>query len=311
MESRKAIDVAVVLPTYRRPEQLASSLDAIASQHPRAARWFLVVVDNDDPPGCESVFRTLAPDLPPRSVYVRSLERGACHARNRGIEVAIAEQVDAVAFIDDDVTPAPDWLENLIRPLVTARCEAVAGAVYLDWRVPRPPWLSETLDGYLAHFSPYEDERLLGVDDVLLTANAAFELNLLQRTGGFDAVLGPHAGVPLVNDDIDLLRRCLDAGARVLYVPDAQVIHELPAARLELKYLLRRVYAQGRSDWLLDRKTLRGQEFRGVPMSWRELRRQLDLRRREGFGHRTVAYKTLCDVARFLGFLREAVRPSA
>lgn len=311
MESRQSIDVAVVLPTYRRPEQLASLLDAIATQRAAEARWFLVVVDNDDPPGSESAFRTRAAGLPPRSVYVRCLERGACHARNRGIEVAINEGVDVVVFIDDDVIPAPDWLENVLRPLLAARCDAVAGAVSLDWQVPRPPWLSETLDGYLAHFSPYDEERALGRDDVLLTANAAFQLELLQRTGGFDPVLGPHGGVPIVNDDIDLLRRCLETGARVLYVPDARVVHELPAARLEPMYLLRRVYAQGRSDWLLDRSTLRQQKLRGASVSWRELGRQLDLRRKEGFRHRMVAYKTLCDVARFLGFVREAVRPSA
>src|SRR5205807_373924 len=89
--------------------------------------------------------------------------------------------------------------------------------------------------------------------DYVLSASAAFRTDLLRRIGGFDPILGPQPGVPMVNDDIDLCRRAMRAGARIRYVPDAVVVHDVPPHRLTRSYLLRRTYAQGRSDWLLDR----------------------------------------------------------
>jgi hypothetical protein len=43
------------------------------------------------------------------------------------------------------------------------------------------------------------------------------------------------------------------AGGTLRYVPNARVVHELPAQRLQRRYLVRRLYGQGRSDWLLNR----------------------------------------------------------
>jgi GT2 family glycosyltransferase len=304
--------VAVVLPTFRRPQQLSSLLGALTQQSLGAGHWYLIVVDNDDPPGAEAVFAAHATQLPLGSRYIRAVDRGACYARNAGIAEATrdssGERPDIIAFIDDDVVPDEGWLPNLIEPIVAKRCEAVAGAVSLDWQTPRPPWLSRSLDGYLAHFLPYPDEQPLGPDDVLLTASAAFRRELLEQTGGFDTALGPRDGTPLVNDDIDLLRRCIDAGARVHYVPRAHVLHELPASRLKPSYLVRRVYAQGRSDWLLERRVYAHQRLHGAGVGVRELRRQLNIRRREGLWRRAVAYRVVCDVARCLGFTREALR---
>ena len=66
---------------------------------------------------------------------------------------------------------------------------------------------------YLADFHPADEEIDLrdlpeGTlnEPYLLTANAAFTAAILHKSGGFDPLLGPRAGVPFVNDDLALCR---------------------------------------------------------------------------------------------------------
>src|SRR5207244_11212039 len=77
-------------------------------------------------------------------------------------------------------------------------------------------------------------------------------------------------GDPMVHDDVLLTRHFVAAGGRVRYAPAAVVVHELPADRLRPAYLLRRAYAQGRSDWRLDDDVLAPRRLHGarVPLEW-------------------------------------------
>ena len=241
--------ITVVLPTFRRPDALTRLLGSLAGQADPGGPWDLVVVDNDDRPGAEVTLEPMRPSLPP-VLLVREPRRGAAHARNAGIAAARGE---IIAFVDDDVVPGPEWLRNLVAPIVAGRCEGTGGRVQLDPTTRLPPWLGEGWTGYLSDYDRGDEERELGTDDYVLTACAAFRTDLVRDVGGFDPVLGPRPNVPMVNDDIDLCRRVRAGGGRIRYVPGARVVHELPAERLTRGYLLRRTYAQGRSDWLLDR----------------------------------------------------------
>ena len=98
----------------------------------------------------------------------------------------------------------------------------------------------------------------------------------------------------------------IEAGDGYTYWLTPVVVHELPAERLRPAYLLRRAYAQGRSDWRLDADVLAPRRLHGarVPLEWgvAELRRRA---RERGQGRATL-FHTLCDVARTAGGLREA-----
>jgi GT2 family glycosyltransferase len=293
----------VVVPTFRRPSSLARALDGLARQRAPFA-WEVVVVDNDHPPGAEPVVAAARSRLGVPLRLVREARRGAAHARNRGI----AEAAGVVtALLDDDVVPRPGWLERIVEPVAAGRADGVGGRVLLDEEVPRPRWLDEGLAGYLAHFDPAHRERDLGPEEIIVTANAAFRTDLLRAIGGFDPALGPRPGVPLVNDDTLLTRRLRAAGARLRYVPEAVVVHELPPERLRLGYLVRRVWAQGRSDWLLDRDTLLGRRLGGPHVALRWLRHELRQRLRDGLARPDVAVHAFLDVVRWLGFAREAL----
>ncbi|MCU1460279.1 MAG: glycosyltransferase family 2 protein, partial [Acidimicrobiales bacterium] len=231
---------------------------------------------------------------------------GATAARRRGLAEASG---DVVAFLDDDVVPRPDWLARLIEPILAGRADGTAGTVLLDPDVARPGWLDEdAIGGYLTKYQPGDEERPLRPGEWLVTANAAFLSGRLRDADPFDDRLGPRRGTPLVNDDVVLLRRFVAAGGRVHLAPEAVVVHELPPERLRVAYLLRRAWAQGRSDWRLDRDALATRPLAGSGRAVAALTEQLGRRAREGPWRPPVAMHAGCDIARAGGWLAEAAQ---
>lgn len=303
-QARRPESATVILPTYRRPIGLHRALAALRRQEDPGVRWDVIVVDNDDAPGAEEAFHAGAAGLAVPVRYVREERRGSAYARNRGIEEATG---DVTVMLDDDVVPAPDWLRILLRPILDGRCDGSGGRVDLDPAIPRPAWLDEVpLGAYLGRWDLGGAERDLAEGEFLITSNCALDSAVLKASGGFDPALGPRGGQPLVNDDALLTRRFVQAGGRLRWVPDALVVHDLPPDRLRPRYLFRRAFAQGRSDWILDRNLLSTRKFGGarVALSW--LGSELGRRRAEGIRHRHVAFHLLLDVVRTAGALREA-----
>jgi glucosyl-dolichyl phosphate glucuronosyltransferase len=295
--------ITVVVPTFQRPDGLARALGALATQRDPQAPWDVIVVDNDDPPGAESTFSRVAPALDVPARLVRESRRGASAARNAGIASADG---DIVVFLDDDVVPERDWLRHLVAPLLADHSDGAGGRVRLDPSVPLPRWVGADWRGYLSEYTRGELEHDIAADDYVLSASAAFRTDLLRKLGGFDTVLGPRPGLPMVDDDLDLCRRVMNSGARIRYVPDAVVVHELPAHRLTPTYLLRRTYAQGRSDWLLDREVNAGRPFGGARGILVHLWRLLGDRAGEGLWHPETAMGAALSISQVTGFLREA-----
>jgi GT2 family glycosyltransferase len=295
--------VSVVVPTFRRPDGLRRALGALRAQEDPGIEWDVVVVDNDDAPGASPVFDEAAPTLPVTATLVREAARGASPARNRG---AAAATGDVIAFLDDDVVPARDWLRELVAPIVAGRCDGTGGRVVLDPSVERPRWFDEDgLAPYLAAHEVAVEERPLARGEYVITASAAFRTDLLRATGGFDTDLGPREGTQLVNDDVALGDRFIAVGGRLHHVPAAVVVHELPPQRLRPGYLLRRAHSQGRSDWLLHTRTVGRKEALRRQLGWAG--HQARVRWREGLLDARVAFHAVTDLARLAGAAREAV----
>lgn len=297
--------VSVILPTYRRPESLARALDGMLAQT-ADVEWELIVIDNDQAPGAEPVFRAKAEAFAGRARLVRETRKGSAYARNRGIEEAGG---DITAMLDDDVVPAPDWLEKIVEPIQAGRCSGTGGLVVLDPSVERPRWFDElAIGGYLARWDLGPTERPLAATENILTANCAFDTAKLRATGGFEPTLGPRGKTPLVNDDALLVRKVRELGGSIRWVPSAVVFHELPAARLNRRYIVKRAYAQGRSDWILDRDVTTARKFGGARIATSWLGKEFKRRRKEGLHRPDVLFHFALDIARTGGALREATR---
>ena len=296
--------ITVVLPTWNRPLGLRRALEGLANQSGPGVEWDVTVVASAGDAAARPVVGAVAARMPVPVKVVDEPEPGASRARNRGLETSRR----VVAFVDDDCVPGPGWLTAITRPVLGGEWAGAGGRVVADPAVARPRWLGDALVSYLAEYDRGGDPHPLADDDFLLTANAAFDADLLTAAGGFDPLLGPTAGRPTVNDDVDVCRKVRAAGGRILYVPSAVVVHELPAGRLSPGYLVRRMHAQGRSDWMLDRDTNAAARDRGLGAAGRQLGGELSSILRQGPWHRPVALHAAGSVARAAGFAREALR---
>lgn len=105
MHGPAANDIDVVIPTAGRPS-LGRLLEALAPQRRGLGRIFVV----DDRGGAPD----LGAELPGFATVLRGGGRGPAAARNLGWRVSSSEWV---AFLDDDVIPAPGWAEALAADL--------------------------------------------------------------------------------------------------------------------------------------------------------------------------------------------------
>ena len=99
--------VAIVVPTCRRPDLLRRALDSVRIQ---SEGRFECLVVNDDPGDREAVDAVVAAIGDPRMRVAHNAEnRGANHCRNRGI---METSAPVVAFLDDDDEWLPEKLER-------------------------------------------------------------------------------------------------------------------------------------------------------------------------------------------------------
>jgi len=97
----------VIIPTYRRPHDLARCLQALTQQVSLPAEVIVVVRDQDvDTWAMLETLKSLSLPLKPVTVTVP----GVIAAMNAGVAAASG---DFIAFTDDDAAPHPDWLQRI------------------------------------------------------------------------------------------------------------------------------------------------------------------------------------------------------
>lgn len=97
---------SIIIPTYNRPERLASCLEAIALLDYPRDRFEVIVVDDGSKTALDEVVAPLKNKIDIK--LLRQKNAGPAATRNKGAEVA---QGEFLAFTDDDCQPTPNWLD--------------------------------------------------------------------------------------------------------------------------------------------------------------------------------------------------------
>jgi glucosyl-dolichyl phosphate glucuronosyltransferase len=247
--------ITVILCTYNRCHSLARTLDSIAnSTLPESVAWEVLVVDNNSTDQTRDVVAEISSRIPGRFRYVFEPTQGKSYALNTGIREARGE---LLAFTDDDVMVAPEWLENLTSALHDSQWAGATGRILLEWKRTPPRWLTTK--------GPYRMPWVLvGFDlgddacDLTFTvgANMAFRKEVFEKYGFFRTDMGPttecdirqwrDARCPRSCEDIELGRRLIAGGERLLYRPNAVVYHPVPEDRVKKEYFLAWHFDYGR-----------------------------------------------------------------
>src|SRR6266852_6794225 len=113
MEDRATF--SIIVPTYRRPKQLATCLESIAQlEYPHELYEVLVVDDGSSSPP-RDIIRAFGGKFP--ASLLTPKHGGPAAARNAGAANAKGK---FLAFTDDDCAPAPDWLQALATRLAVS-----------------------------------------------------------------------------------------------------------------------------------------------------------------------------------------------
>src|SRR5262249_51145554 len=147
MPERDCADVSVIVPTFNRAARLDTLLDDLSHQDTDGRALEVLVVDNGSTDGTVRVVEGWSA-RDPRIRYLREPRPGASSARNAGIAAATAS---ILAFIDDDVRPAPDWVAAVCRAFERhPELDCVGGRIDARWPAPPPSWLTSAHWGPLA-----------------------------------------------------------------------------------------------------------------------------------------------------------------
>ncbi|MFN3352306.1 MAG: glycosyltransferase [Brevundimonas sp.] len=226
-------DVAVIVPTLRRPESLARALASLQAQvgvKDRLAE--IVVIDNDPTGSAQATVGAAVGPVPCR--YVHAPVPGVATARNAGLA---ATNAPLIAFLDDDEAASPGWLKALLK----AQSNTVADVVFgpIQGRAPDgAAWLRPYLEHFFGREGPSEDRLIdepFGCGNSLMVRATA-----LPGLAPFD-VGADHAG----GEDDALFAALKARGGRFGWAADAWVEEFAPAHRATLAYALTRAFAYG------------------------------------------------------------------
>jgi GT2 family glycosyltransferase len=211
-----------VIPTLLGLKRLSECLPSLLASRYPADRMRVVVVDNGA--GCAAAVRRRWPRV---HVTENRRNQGFTLACNQGARAA--EGAEVLAFLNDDVVIEPDWLRELVAPLVRRECESTgARMLLLDGSVEYAGGGSNFHGCASGHpFAALGDRER--PEDVPRRALFACGGAMAVRAGAFEHVAGFDEEYFAYYDDLDLGWRLWLAGYAVHYVPSAVCRHRRSA----------------------------------------------------------------------------------
>ncbi|WP_339913953.1 glycosyltransferase family 2 protein [uncultured Brevundimonas sp.] len=241
-------DVAVIVPTLRRPESLRRALLSLFAQGRVADRVReIVVVDNDPLGSAAATVSDLSADSPWPLLYRHAPRPGVATARNTGLQ---ATDAPLIAFLDDDEAAEPHWLHALLDALENCGADVVFGPI----RGQAPDaadWIRPYLEAFFGRSGPVHSgliDHPYGCGNSLMLRRTA-----LPGPAPFDTASDQTGG-----EDDALFAALAARGGRFGWAAEAWADEFAPAHRATLAYALARAFAYGqgpsqtaaaRRDW--------------------------------------------------------------
>ena len=228
-------DLAVIIPTLRRPEGLERAVRSVLAQTGVADRLReIVIVDNDPGASARDTATRLAAVSPIPVIWRHAPRPGVATARNEGLS---ATSAPLIAFLDDDEAASPGWLAALLSAQASTGADAVFGPI--RGRVPDGTgWTRPYLERFFGREGP-DQTQLIGTpygcgNSLLVRATA------LPGSAPFNVSADQSGG------EDDVLFAALKArGGRFGWACDAWVDEFAPAHRATLRYAMARAFAYG------------------------------------------------------------------
>jgi len=193
--------------------------------------------------------------------FVFSQKANVSYQRNLGI---LESKGDLICFIDDDAVASQSWIKNLVGSFVDEKIACVGGKIKLKLEGQIQEMIENLEEGILKGFlgeTMLGEERMEVKQPLLWGSNICFRREIFDEVGYFDEKIGRTPGLMLCNEDIEIQKRILEKGFKIVYEPKALVWHRVPAEKLKVDYFLQRGFWQGYSNALAARRNEKVKEF--------------------------------------------------
>ncbi len=221
--------ISIIIPTYNRPQQLATCLESLTSlDYPRDS-FEVIVVDDGSKTELEPVVTPFSSKLD--ISLLRQTNNGAASARNTGAKQAKGA---FLAFTDDDCMPAADWLKSLAARFDSAPDCLIGGRTINILSDNLFSTASQELIDYVYKYYNANPHKAR----FFASNNIALPTETFLAIGGFD-VTYPR----MASEDRELCDRWLQLGYPMLYAPEVQINH---AHHLTLKSFWQQHFFYGR-----------------------------------------------------------------
>lgn len=214
-------NISVIIPSYRRPNDLRRCLFALTQQ--TLTPHEVIVVARADDEGTWAVISSFEDKLPIHGKMVH--EPGLIHAENVGIKAALG---NIIAFTDDDAAPHPDWLEKISRLFQKAEPNVVGvggrDIIHIDGE---PHIKRKSIVGKITWFGRLQGNHEHGFGraryvDTLKGVNMAYRSHFLKNVGLDTRLLGRGAQM---HSELMLGAQAKRMGFRQVYDPTITVDH--------------------------------------------------------------------------------------
>ena len=238
------MNVAVGVITRKRPRGIARLLESISALH-RAqdgggtVRVTLIVVENDI---SSALSEPLSCKVPIH--YVLEPRVGIPCARNRVIKEALLldPRPEWLAFVDDDETVEPNWLQIMAAAAVDTDADVLTG--------PSLPMLPEPVPKWATTSGAYEQPRYPTGTSLPHAYTNNVWMRLSCVTNGsiqFDERL-LHTG----GSDTHFFRKLARNGHRIMWCDEALCREWYPSTRMTRRWILQRAYRIGATNaWIM------------------------------------------------------------
>ena len=211
--------ISVLIPTYRRPQDLRRCLAALSAQTRPADEVVVVVRDTDIE---TRSFLAGSPQILPGLRVVTVSQPGVLAAMTAGLAETCGE---IIALTDDDTAPFPDWLERI--EACFAKDPKIGGVGGRDWQAN--DHRSRKIVGKIQWYGRVIGNHHLGVGDarevdILKGANCAYRAAPLKKIGFETRLRGDGAQV---HWELALGLAMRRAGWKLVYDPAIALDHHI------------------------------------------------------------------------------------
>ncbi len=217
--------ISVILPNYNGRRLLENNLPSLLKALAGFEKEIIIV---DDCSADDSV-KFLESTYPEIKILINEVNLGFSATCNRGIFAATSP---LICVVNTDVTFTPDYFSKLIPAFDETSIFAIKGdIVNYDTSFDDVLNIDRTTALYYKRGflrfntnNPYTSKTLLSESDgqfVGLGCCFVSQRELLVKLNGFDEIYSPFYW-----EDCDLAIRALEAGYKLLYLPEAKVFHQ-------------------------------------------------------------------------------------